>query len=333
VDANGNQVASGGGYGSNNSTFIDNECIFDGCYDFIINDSYGDGICCGFGNGSYSLEDAAGNVLASGGDFGSSETTNFCLSNAPSCAGVDLDINFDGTPQQTSWEITDASGTVMASSGGNIYGGNLANSNLPLPNISCLPDGCYDLTFYDNVSNGMCPFRATATSGGTFVTPGTVISPGTLVATLGTVVAPGLCGNYTLTDINGSTLASGGGSFGAQETQNFCLSGGTAQLWQPENNDWYAKGNDITNDLQIQPNIVEDEMTVIYTLEKTAAAELYIIDITGKVLQQHTQNASNTQQIHLNVSELASGFYFVKLVAGSRRNRDLLSYRYLLLNL
>ena len=81
TDAGGSTVASGGTYGSepDGSTLIINFCLPDGCYDFTINDSYGDGICCGYGNGSYSLNDVDGNVLASGGDFGSSETTNFCL--------------------------------------------------------------------------------------------------------------------------------------------------------------------------------------------------------------------------------------------------------------
>ena len=50
---------------------------FDECYTFTILDSYGDGICCGFGNGSYSLEDGDGNVIIAGGDFGASESVLF----------------------------------------------------------------------------------------------------------------------------------------------------------------------------------------------------------------------------------------------------------------
>ena len=73
--------ATGGTYGSqaDGSTVIEVTCLNDGCYDFNIFDSYGDGICCGYGNGSYVLEDASGNALASGGAFNSSESTNFCL--------------------------------------------------------------------------------------------------------------------------------------------------------------------------------------------------------------------------------------------------------------
>ena len=75
-------VASGGTYGSypDGSTLTEILCLPDGCYDFIIYDAYSDGICCSFGMGSYSLTNSSGAVLASGGNFGASETTNFCLS-------------------------------------------------------------------------------------------------------------------------------------------------------------------------------------------------------------------------------------------------------------
>ncbi|MCX2743725.1 choice-of-anchor J domain-containing protein [Mangrovivirga sp. M17] len=73
-------IASGGTYGSqpDGSTVTQDIILDDGCYDFVIYDAYGDGICCSYGNGSYSLT-ADGVTLASGGSFASSETTNFCV--------------------------------------------------------------------------------------------------------------------------------------------------------------------------------------------------------------------------------------------------------------
>jgi hypothetical protein len=89
TDAGGATVASGGTYGSepDGSTITEEFCLPDGCYSFTINDSFGDGICCSFGNGSYTLTDANGTVLASGGDFDSSETTDFCVGEGsePTC--------------------------------------------------------------------------------------------------------------------------------------------------------------------------------------------------------------------------------------------------------
>ncbi|WP_353777308.1 M43 family zinc metalloprotease [Winogradskyella sp. 3972H.M.0a.05] len=80
----GQTVASGGTYGSepDRSTLTEDLCLPDGCYTFTINDSYGDGICCSYGNGSYSLTGPSGS-LASGGSFAGSEATQFCLGSGP----------------------------------------------------------------------------------------------------------------------------------------------------------------------------------------------------------------------------------------------------------
>ncbi|MES2734082.1 MAG: zinc-dependent metalloprotease family protein [Bacteroidota bacterium] len=80
----GTTVASGGTYGSSpdGSTITSTKCLAIGCYTFTINDSYGDGICCSYGNGSYTLKNALGTVLASGATFTSSEVKNFCLGSA-----------------------------------------------------------------------------------------------------------------------------------------------------------------------------------------------------------------------------------------------------------
>ncbi len=52
--------------------------LADGQYTFTITDSYGDGICCSYGNGSYTLTGSTGTIV-SGGSFNSSESTNFCI--------------------------------------------------------------------------------------------------------------------------------------------------------------------------------------------------------------------------------------------------------------
>lgn len=89
LDGNGVTIATGGTYGSlpDFSTVTEIICLPNGCYDFTIYDTFGDGICCEFGNGSYELVDPNGNVLASGGEFTDSETTNFCVNSTPIIPG------------------------------------------------------------------------------------------------------------------------------------------------------------------------------------------------------------------------------------------------------
>ena len=61
------------------------------CYSFIIYDAYGDGICCAYGNGSYSVTDAGGTVIASGGSFLSEEGTHFETNGSAPSASWDCD--------------------------------------------------------------------------------------------------------------------------------------------------------------------------------------------------------------------------------------------------
>ncbi len=84
TDAAGNILYSGGPYSNqtDGSTIKLTGCIPYGCYDFTIFDAYGDGMCCSYGSGSYSFSTDNGTILASGGTYGSSETTNFCLSSS-----------------------------------------------------------------------------------------------------------------------------------------------------------------------------------------------------------------------------------------------------------
>ena len=69
-------VASGNGY-SSNQNYVHKSCILSGkSYTFVIEDSWGDGICCSYGSGSYSVK-VEGNVIFQGASFGSRETKTF----------------------------------------------------------------------------------------------------------------------------------------------------------------------------------------------------------------------------------------------------------------
>ncbi len=78
-DPNGTVVASGGPYTdvSGGETFTETvNGLANGCHTFEIDDSYGDGICCSYGNGSFTIT-SSGTTLYSGGEFGSSDDRTF----------------------------------------------------------------------------------------------------------------------------------------------------------------------------------------------------------------------------------------------------------------
>jgi len=81
-DLTGLAVANGGPYQGHEdqTTETSTFCLDQGCFTFTISDSYGDGICCDNGNGSYTVTNPDLGTIASGGTFGTSESTGFCVS-------------------------------------------------------------------------------------------------------------------------------------------------------------------------------------------------------------------------------------------------------------
>ncbi len=63
-----------------NTTFIEIfDVELDNCYEFEIFDSYGDGICCQYGEGEYSLSTSTGEIIFEGAEFTDSEVTQMSI--------------------------------------------------------------------------------------------------------------------------------------------------------------------------------------------------------------------------------------------------------------
>ncbi len=99
TNASGQIIRSGGPYLKTQAgaAIQDTFCLPNGCYTFRIFDSYSDGICCAYGNGSYTLRNTANAVIASGGQFGAEESRNFCVSGQGSGSNC-VQINFNERP-------------------------------------------------------------------------------------------------------------------------------------------------------------------------------------------------------------------------------------------
>jgi uncharacterized protein YjdB len=87
TNSSGVVIYSGGGYQNAFSTVTVPVCLPDGCYNFNMYDSFGDGICCLYGNGSYNLVINSVNV-ASGGVFATQIITPFCLASGTCTDGI-----------------------------------------------------------------------------------------------------------------------------------------------------------------------------------------------------------------------------------------------------
>jgi uncharacterized protein YkwD len=103
---NGEVVVSGSSYQNFAPDVSENVCLDDGTYTFTINDSYGDGLCCSYGQGSYAVS-LNGTALVSGSSFKSSESKTFTIGKvSPPPTPINL-IGSDITSNSVllSWEV------------------------------------------------------------------------------------------------------------------------------------------------------------------------------------------------------------------------------------
>ncbi len=74
-------LASGGPYSVEGALVVEEFCLPEGCFVFTIYDEASDGLCCDYGEGSYTIENQLNvEVASSNGEFTSEETQDFCAS-------------------------------------------------------------------------------------------------------------------------------------------------------------------------------------------------------------------------------------------------------------
>lgn len=152
-----------------NKRYGNNLCIpKNTCFTFTINDSYRDGVCCEYGQGSFSIT-VDGLEVKSGSDFGGSSTYNSCGNNVgddddyaddtplPGKCGdgeseFTLSLELGGSPQGTSWAINKMPWfTVVAEADG--YSG--ISGDVVAESICLESDKCYRFRIEDSGFNGM----------------------------------------------------------------------------------------------------------------------------------------------------------------------------------
>ena len=125
-----------------------NFCLPNGCYRFVIRDSYGDGICCGSGQGSFTLTGPTQNTIGSGGQFTTSDTVLFCVGTTgifelwntadacniypnPANGSIQVRLNQGIVNEQPAFKISDVSGRIVQQGQFNQLDTRIRLENLP----------------------------------------------------------------------------------------------------------------------------------------------------------------------------------------------------------
>jgi hypothetical protein len=102
-------------------------CLESGCYIFEISDSYGDGLCCEYGEGGWEILDPDGNTVGSGGEYTDTDQDTFCTESVGlvTMNGGEVPLIFPNPTQSQfsidakgwggcEWSCVDATGRQMA---------------------------------------------------------------------------------------------------------------------------------------------------------------------------------------------------------------------------
>lgn len=151
----GDVVASGGPYSNQAETILQDVCLTEGCYTFVINDSYGDGLTSSAcPSGSYGIVDDQGNALITmtTASFGSQASHDFCIgipivpgvsvSKNSTCVNTQVDFTDDSFGNPVAWNWTFVGGTPGTSTSQNPQ------------NITYSSAGAYDVTLTVTDANG-----------------------------------------------------------------------------------------------------------------------------------------------------------------------------------
>jgi len=356
--SNGVVVASGGNYSGVGSTINIPNCLSNNCYIFTINDSYGDGICCNYGSGSYSVT-GNGLILASGGDFGSSESTNFCLGgNAPTCN--------DGIQNQGETGVDCGGPCVPCNNGGcneQFIDFNDFNSSIGIWN-----DGGADCGWYNSTRAYSAPacIRLQDNSNSSIITTDQLNLAGFEEVTIDfTYYAVSMESNedfwlqvsldngafFTVVEWNqGTQFNNNERKFEAVELVG-TFSSNTKFRFRcdaSDNNDYvYIDDIEITGcsggarsgqtaitavgveaintsngvflDLNLFPNPAQEEFNIEFSVKEEIEAQIIVSDINGKTIHSELASAKyGHQQFKVNSTNWAKGIYFVSLITNEQ---------------
>lgn len=156
-DAN-NVVHLGGPYlDDQDGTIVSEEfCLDQGCYTVTIFDDYGDGMCCEYGEGNWTLYDGQGDVIYTSeteGEFGDSESDNFCTQETSVETFEYTSFNIHPNPAHSALNIalpvsngmisiSDASGRIIESR-------RITDSYFTTIDVSSFSEGMYFVQFTD----------------------------------------------------------------------------------------------------------------------------------------------------------------------------------------
>ena len=153
-----NEIVSTGALTSSDSDQVYSEdiCVnYTSCYTLYFYDSYGDGICCGYGEGNFQVLDSSGNtIVTNDGDFENFAEEVFCLNESGCEITADISILHATSPSENDGVITINTNSGLSPFQYSIDGGQTFADSKTFNNLS---PGTYNVFVMG--ASGLCTFE------------------------------------------------------------------------------------------------------------------------------------------------------------------------------
>ncbi|MDC0380692.1 lamin tail domain-containing protein [Flavobacteriaceae bacterium] len=157
-DEGANQIVNTGSLQNGMDYYSEDICLdYSSCFTLYVYDSYGDGICCSFGEGNFSILDSNGNViLTNTGEFDYEVQEVFCPDDTGCSIEVDINITHASSPSSNDGVIRIYTTSGLSPFQYSIDGGQTFSDSNTFENLA---SGNYDIVVVG--SQGICSFENT----------------------------------------------------------------------------------------------------------------------------------------------------------------------------
>jgi len=313
TDDQNNVVASGSGYGDATQYTVPS-CLADGCYTFTIFDEYGDGICCQYGNGSFSIVEGDGDILGSGSEFTDELSIDFCLPYVPPAPSASFAAQTTEVCKgQTVSFTNNSTPNVGVTYAWTFQGGSPTNNTTQNPTVTYNSPGTFDVTLTVTNSAGSDTYTLTDYITINPTPTATTSSIGENLWTGGnngtaTVNASGGTEPYTYawSPGGGNTQTIEGLTAGNYSVTVSDVNGCQATATVSVGNNVGINDVELANAISVYPNPTSSVLNIEVPVEANVI-DVTISDLSGRMV--HKVNVTGLKRIALDLGGLAEGIY------------------------